>query len=192
LLWRTVSIKKEVSLEEGKRLLKVIDDNFSNQKLSYLAYNIISPFYKYTELQQKVDKSLANSVTYIYIIAEEEVAFAPKITNEKDFLELLSIMAEAGNIDQYLEKLFLPQLPLLKGEQAELRFISTLKQCCLKQPMESVYPLLQGLQSRSKSPLMALQYEYLLKYAKKDHQLGKLPALPTISDKLTNNKKLFR
>lgn len=120
------------------------------------------------------------------------MAFTPKITNEKDFLELLTIMAEAGNLDQYLEKLFLPQLGLLKTEQAELRFISILKRCCLKQPMDSVYELLKSLQARSKNPLMALQYEYLLRYAKKEHPLGKLPVLPITSDKLKSDRKLFR
>lgn len=58
--------------------------------------------------------------------------------------------------------------------------------------MDSVYAVLKGMQSRSKSPLMALQYEYLLKYASREHQLGKLPALPTANDKLATNKKLFR
>lgn len=111
-------VQKQVTADEARRVLQVVNGNFGNPKISYLAYNILSPFFKLQELQQKSDKSVQNSLTYLYIIAEEQVAFSPKITTEGDFIELIETMAEAGNLHEYLEKLFVPQLALIKGEQS--------------------------------------------------------------------------
>jgi hypothetical protein len=116
------------------------------------------------------------------------VAFSPKIATEKDLLEMMEIMMEAGNLIDYIEKLFLPQLGLLKSEQSELKFISILKKNSLKQNMGAIYPAVKTLQSRTTNPLMSLQYEYLLKYIRRDHPLGKTVGISGFADKFHTDK----
>lgn len=68
LLWKTVSIKRQVEVEDANKMLKVVDQNFSNVKLGYLGYNILGPFFRYADVVQKIDKTLLNSAILIYII----------------------------------------------------------------------------------------------------------------------------
>jgi uncharacterized protein YjaG (DUF416 family) len=70
LLWKAVIIQKEVTNQEAANVLEVVSKNFSDLKIAYLSYNILSTFNKFQALMAKnTNPDLSNSITYIYTIA---------------------------------------------------------------------------------------------------------------------------